>query len=87
MSRFILTVAVLAVCAFEANAGPIRAAACAAREAVQNAADRVRERVEARPHVRQLRNDVKAVADSRPVARLASSLATVLACPGGVCPK
>lgn len=62
MKRFLLIVAVLALSGSAADAGPIRNAACAARQAVQDAAERVRERVQARPHVRQFGSDFRAVA-------------------------
>lgn len=81
MKRFIFAVAVLAVCGASADAGPLRNLAC-----------KVRDRVTARPHVRQVVSDVKAVADARPVARIVYGVAQVAAvratnCPGGVCPK
>lgn len=81
MKRIFLTIAAVCLCGATADAGPLRNLVCA-----------VKSRVQARPIVRQVRSDVTAVAQSKPVARIVYGVAQVAAvrvnaCPGGVCPK
>lgn len=92
MKRFLFAVAVLAFCSANADAGPIRCIAANVKQLVEARVEQVKERIQARPIVRQVRTDVTTVANSRPVARIVYGVAQVAAvrantCPGGVCPK
>ena len=84
--RMILTAAVACLCAASVEAGPLRNAAC-----------RVKQRVQSRPHVRQAACDVRTVAhavasipsrviEARPLRTFAGNVVQAFVpCPSGVC--
>lgn len=62
MKRFLFAVAVLAFCSANADAGPIRCIAAGVKQRVEARVEQVKERIQARPHVRQFGSDFRAVA-------------------------
>ena len=86
MKRFLLAVTMTALASTTTDAGPLRNLACA-----------VRNRVQARPHVRQATTDFRTVAnavvtaparivEARPVRTAVVNAAQAFgSCPGGVC--
>lgn len=77
MKRFILAGAVLALCGASADAGPIRCVAAGVKQRVEARVEQVKERIQARPHVRQFKADFRAVAaipskiaEARPLSTL-----------------
>lgn len=70
MKRFLFAVAVLAFCSANADAGPIRCIAANVKQRVEARVEQVKERIQARPHVRQFAADVRTVAVSQPIARV-----------------
>lgn len=86
MKRFLIAVTMTALGATAADAGPLRNLACA-----------VKQRVQARPHVRQAACDVRTVTqavasvpqrivEAQPVRTFAGNVVQAFgSCPGGIC--